>query len=78
MLREMPQRRLKPGVISYSTTTGACEKVGQWEAVLGLLRENLRASLASGIRLKELARNYTGFSAADLQQQLESSNMLQV
>ncbi|MDH5533954.1 MAG: host attachment protein [Betaproteobacteria bacterium] len=45
--------------------------------LLGLLRENLRAALASGIRLKELARDYTGFSAADLQQQLESSNMLQ-
>lgn len=45
--------------------------------LLGLLRENLRASLASGIRLKELARNYTDFSAMDLQQQLESNNMLQ-
>lgn len=45
--------------------------------MLGLLRENLRASLASGIRLKELARNYTEFGARDLQQRLESSNMLQ-
>lgn len=43
---------------------------------LGLLREQLRASLASGIQLKELARDYAGFTATDLQRQLESSNML--
>lgn len=44
--------------------------------LLGLLRDKLRASLASGIKLKELARDYTDFSAAELQQQLETSNML--
>jgi protein required for attachment to host cells len=44
--------------------------------LLGLLRENLRASLAPGIALKELARDYTGFTAAALQERLESSNML--
>lgn len=45
--------------------------------MLGLLREDLRASLASGIRLMELARDYTGFTATELERQLESSNMLQ-
>ena len=64
----------------------AAEKVRGWQAgslvvvadprLLGLLRESLRSALHPSVQLRELARDYTAFSAADLQQQLVSSNML--
>jgi len=44
--------------------------------LLGLLRESLRSALHPSVQLRELARDYTSFTAADLQQQLVSSNML--
>lgn len=44
--------------------------------LLGLLRETMRASISGRIRLKELAREYAHLSAADVLQQLESSNVL--
>jgi len=44
--------------------------------LLGLMRESLRSALHPSVQLRELARDYTGFSAAELQQQLVSSNML--
>ena len=36
-LEGMPQRDLKPDVISYSAATGACEKGGQWRRALAVL-----------------------------------------
>jgi protein required for attachment to host cells len=44
--------------------------------LLGLMRESLRSALHPSVQLRELARDYTSFTAADLQQQLVSSNML--
>ena len=44
--------------------------------LLGLMRESMRAALHPSVQLRELARDYTNFSAIDLQQQLVSSNML--
>lgn len=38
--------------------------------LLGLMREGLRATLHSGIELKELAKDYTGLSAAELRDRL--------
>ena len=37
LLEGMPQRALKPNVISYTAATSACEKGGQWQCALELL-----------------------------------------
>ena len=39
LVREMPGRRLKPEVISYSASISACEKGLQWVRALSLVRE---------------------------------------
>ena len=37
LLREMPQLRLLPNVISFNAGISACEKAAQWEFALSLL-----------------------------------------
>lgn len=76
------ERRFADEVVRHAAaqvsgwTTGLLVLVAE-PRLLGLLRESLRAALARGIALKELARDYTGCTAIELQRHLESSHMLE-
>jgi hypothetical protein len=55
LLREMPVRRVQPGVVSYSAALCACEKSSLWAQALLLLREMLRKTVEMRIDIHGLA-----------------------
>ena len=55
LLREMPARRVQPGVVSYSATLCACEKSSLWAQALSLLREMLKNKAEMRIDIHGLA-----------------------
>ena len=55
----------KAGEITKGWKSGTVVLVAE-PRLLGLVRETLRKALGSGVELKELAKDYTGFTAAEI------------
>eukprot|EP00959_Pyramimonas_sp_CCMP1952_P219622 4591922-Pyramimonas_sp.AAC.1 len=51
MLRELGAAKLEPSAIIYSAGISACEKGGQWQQSLLLLREALELKLEADVAL---------------------------